>query len=408
MPQHAKLSASSAHRWLNCTGAPEFEKNFPSDDKPSVYAMEGTLAHSFCEAAVKYNFNELTKKEMRAEFNRLKKDPLYSPEMEHCAEFYADYIFRTSMGAKKTLLFGAEVRVDFSDWVPEGFGTCDCRLISGDTLHVFDYKHGKGVKVEAEGNPQMRLYALGTWKVAGLLLGGKIKYVHMHIIQPRITEDVSNEKITVEELLAWGESIKPKAEAAFQGSTEFTPGDWCRFCKGASVCEARANMYAALQDFKDLPLEGRMDPAQKKTEDQKAQFFGTPVNYISDARVGELLAIAGGLEQWAADLRSYAESSILAGRPIPGWKIVEGRSIRKITDFDALADNIVSLGYDEDMLYERKPKTITELEKLVGKKEFAAAAGDYVIKPPGKPTLAPASDRRPEFTPAAADFADVQ
>ena len=404
--QHAELSASSSSRWLNCTAAPRFEDNFP--DETSEYAEEGTLAHQFSEIAAQYNFNLITKRKKNSQIKKLQKDPLYKEEMLTTSEIYAQYLFDKSMTFAQKPYEALEVRVDFSDYVPEGFGTCDCIMIGGDTLHITDYKHGKGVPVSAEGNSQMRLYALGALKKYSPIFGDSIKKVSMAIVQPRITEDVSEETLTVEQLIEWGNWVKPIAEKAYYGMGEFHSGSWCRFCKGKAVCKARAENYTALEDFKDFDIEGKLSEADVLAREDAICLGAEVPGVLSDAEIGDLLIRGAELVQWYGDLKSYALGAILDGKEIPGWKAVEGKSERAFTDENAAIQKLKDSGYEEEKLY--KPKealSLSNLEKLVGKKKFAELVGELITKPHGKPTLAPEKDKRAAYSPASVDFAEV-
>ena len=392
--KHALLSASSASRWLHCTAAPRFEEQFP--EKTSEYAEEGRLAHAICELKVIKKFTtQLTPRMYSTRINKLKKDPLYTDEMDKTSDLYVEHLTEKAMTYNSTPYVAVEVQVDFADYVPEGFGTCDCIMIGGDTLNITDYKHGKGVPVSAEGNAQMRLYALGALKRYASIYGNTIKNVCMTIDQPRIQDEPSTETITVEELRAWGESIKPAAAKAYMGLGEFCPGEHCRFCRGKAQCKARAAINTALEEFKDcVPQNGEKPP-----------LFGQGV--LTDEEIGDLLIRGKELVAWYKDLEEYALNALLNGGTIPGWKAVAGRSNRTFADTDAAIAAVIAAGYDEALVYERKPKTLTELEKLMGKAEFTAKLGAYVVKPLGKPTLAPMTDKREPYSPAAADFAEV-
>ena len=392
--KHALLSASSASRWLHCTAAPRFEEQFP--EKTSEYAEEGRLAHAICELKVIKKFTtQLTPRTYTTRLNKLKKDPLYTDEMDKTSDLYVEHLTEKAMTYDSTPSVAVEVQVDFAEYVPEGFGTCDCIMIGGDTLNITDYKHGKGVPVSAEGNAQMRLYALGALKRYAPIYGNIIKKVCMTIDQPRIQDEPSTETITVEELRAWGESIKPAAAKAYMGLGEFCPGEHCRFCRGKAQCKARAAINTALEEFKDcVPQNGEKPP-----------LFGQGV--LTDEEIGDLLVRGKELVAWYKDLEEYALNALLNGGTIPGWKAVAGRSNRTFTDTDAAVAAVIAAGYDEALVYERKPKTLTELEKLMGKAEFTAKLGAYVVKPLGKPTLAPMTDKREPYSPAAADFAEV-
>ena len=394
--KHALLSASSAYRWLECTAAPHFEENFP--DGTSTYAEEGTLAHAICELYARKKFTVLSVRKFNAELKKLQEQPLYQEEMLRTAEVYVEYLTEKAMTYAAIPHVAMEVKVDLTEYVPDGFGTCDCIMVGGDTLHITDYKHGKGVPVSAVGNPQMRLYALGALKLYGAVYGDQIKKVSMGICQPRLSEEVSEDALTVEELLAWGESIKPIAKEAFDGPGTFCPGDHCRFCKGKAQCRARAAHFAGFDDYAGVELAGKLD--EKTLAERIAE--GTPI--LSDANVAELLVKAAGLVAWYNDLQDYAVSALLAGKDIPGFKLVEGRSNRTFSDVDEAMKALVAAGYDEALLYDRKPKTLTELEKMLGKKTFTELLTCFIVKPKGKPTLAPASDKREAYNLGAAEF----
>ena len=391
--QHALLSASSAHRWLACTAAPHFEENFP--DGTSPYAEEGTLAHAICELYARKKFSALTSRKFIAEMKKLQARTLYSDEMLRTAEAYVDYLTEKAMQYAAPPHVAMEVKVDLTAYIPDSFGTCDCIMIGGDTLHITDYKHGKGVPVSAENNPQMRLYALGALKRYKPVYGGSIKKICMTIDQPRIQTEPSSETITVEDLLAWGESIKPIAAKAYMGLGAFCPGEHCRFCRGKAKCKARADQNTALEEFKDCVPQNA----------EKPPLFGQGV--LTDAEIGDLLVRGQELVKWYKDLEEYALGTILKGGTIPGWKAVAGRSNRTFTDTEAALNAAMAAGDDKSLLYDLKPKTLTELEKLMGKTEFADKLGSFVVKPIGKPTLALLTDKREAYNPAAADFAGI-
>lgn len=381
--KHALLSASAAHRWLNCTAAPRFEAQFP--ETTSEYAEEGRLAHAICELKVLKHFTlQIKPRAYTAKLNKLKADPRYNTEMDRTSDLYVEHLAERAMQYAAKPSVAAEVRVDFGDYVPDGFGTCDCIMVGGDTLSIVDYKHGQGVLVSAKDNPQMRLYALGALKRYAPVFGSTIKYISMTIDQPRIQSEVSNENITVDELRAWGESIKPVAQEAYSGKGKFCAGEWCQFCRARATCRARAEQHTALEDFKGIKSE-----------------------QLTDAETGDLLVRGANLVKWYKNLEEYALTALLNGKPIPGWKAVAGRSVRTFSDQDAAIAAVIAAGYDESLVYDRKPKTLTELEKLMGKTEFADKLGSFVVKPLGKPTLVPESDKREPYSAAAADFVGV-
>lgn len=404
--KHALLSASAASRWLTCTAAPRFEEGLP--ESTSTYAAEGSLAHAIAELKALKKFTIMTGRTYTTRLNKLKKDPLYDPEMDKTTDLYLEHLTEQAMLYDSTPTVAVEVRVDFSEYVPEGFGTCDCVMIGGDTLSITDYKHGKGVPVAATGNPQMRLYALGALKRYAAVFGDSIKKVRMSIDQPRLNS-YSTDLITVDELLDWGNSIKPIAQKAFSGLGEFVPGEHCRFCRGKAQCRARANANSALEDFKGCVPAATIQPGEFVPQ---VHSYITPNGnevhpLLTDAEVGDLLIRGQHLIQWYKDLEEYATKRLMDGKPIEGWKLVAGRSVRTFTDQDAAIQAVIAAGYDEALVYDRKPKTLSELEKLMGKAEFAEKIGSFVVKPLGKPTLALATDKREAYNPAASDFAGV-
>lgn len=250
----------------------------------------------------------------------------------------------------------------------------------------------------------MRLYALGALKKYEPFYGGMIQKVRMTIDQPRIQDEPSSETLTIDELKAWGETVKPTAQMAFSGFGEFKPGEHCRFCRGKAQCRARAAANTALEDFKDCVLPTAQNLAQAEQDGRD----GIPApNILTHAEIGELLVRGLSLVQWYKDLEEFALNAILKGEDIAGWKAVAGRSNRTFTDTDAAIAAVIAAGYDEALVYERKPKTLTGLEELMGKKDFAEKIGQFIFKPLGKPTLAPLSDKREAYSSAASDFAEV-
>ena len=406
---HAVVTASGFERWSHCTAAPRYEEQFP-DKETSVYAAEGTLAHSVCELYGRKYFTVMSTRKFNADLKKLKASELWKDEMAKTAEFYVNTLKEKSNeygGSIPHVSF--EVKVDLSDIIPEGFGTCDCVMIGGDTLRIFDYKHGKGVPVSSIGNGQMRLYALGALKMFAPVFGDTIKRVCTAIVQPRITEDVTEEWLTVDELNAWADEIRPKAQAAYFGMGTFCAGEWCRFCRGNAQCRARAEYYAGFQQFVGADIEGKLTETDMMAREQ-AEGMGAegipPI--LSDAEIGELLIKAQGLADWLNDLQDYARDAILEGREIPGWKVVEGRQVRAFKDADAAMERMRSEGFDDAILYDRKPKTLAQLEKLTGKKRFTELMDGLIEWPPGKPTLVTLDDKRDPYTPVGPhEFAGV-
>lgn len=399
--KHAILSPSAAHRWLHCTPAPRVEAEFP--ETTSEYAEEGRLAHSVCELAAKKKFTVMNNRTYNSRLKKLKADPKWNDEMLSTAATYVEHLTEHAMRFEHAPYVTLEVQVDITDYAPEAFGTCDCVMIGGDELIITDYKHGKGVPVSAQDNPQMLLYALGALKLYRPIYGDMIRRVSTYIDQPRLGS-YDGASMTVEELLAWGESIKPKAAAAFMGTGEFAPGEWCRFCRAKAKCRARANQNTALEDFKDCIPLGRSIPMQ-------AEYDATgfkPSNCLTDEEIGTLLVRAEGLVAWYNDLKEYALAACLNGKTIPGWKAVEGRSTRAWTDQDAALEALMAGGVEEAIIYDRVPKTLAQLEKVIGKQRFGELVGGMITKSPGKPALAAESDKRPAYNGAAADFSEVK
>lgn len=369
---HALLSASGAHRWLNCTPSARLEAQFP--DTTSEAAKEGTLAHEIAEAKVRNYFQTLDygKTWLNKELAKFKKRKLYAPEMEGYTNDYVDYCRAAALEWKKLPYIDVEKKLDLSAYVPEGFGTADLILIGGNKLRIIDLKYGKGVPVSAERNPQLMLYALGAYNTYSVLYD--IQEVELSIFQPRI-DNTSSWTIGIKDLLAFGELVKEKAAIAIKGEGEQTPGDWCRFCRARAQCRARAE--------KNVELAFMTDKAPE---------------LLALDEIGGYLEKGEDVARWLKDLQEFALSQCLAGHEVAGWKAVEGRGSRDWTDQEEAFKRLEENGIDEAMLYERKPLSLAQTEKLVGKKDFADTVGDLVVKKPGKPTLVPETDKRTAIT----------
>lgn len=360
MGKHAILSASGAHRWLECTPAARLELEFK--DQESTAAAQGTAAHNLCEHKLKKALHIRSKRPV-SEFN--------DDEMEEHSDAYVEYVLEQLEEVKKNCkdpLVLIEERLDFSCYVPEGFGTADTIIIGDKNLHIIDMKYGQGILVYAEDNPQMKLYALGALASYESLYD--IEEVTMHIFQPR-RENVSAWTISVDELKKWAENdLKVKAKMAFEGKGEYIPGDWCTFCRAAVKCRARADekLKLAQSEFKLLPL-------------------------LTDNEIEEILSKLSDLTRWANEIVAYAtDAAVNHGKEWSGFKVVEGRSNRKYKDEDKVAEVAKANGYKD--IYRTSLITLTEMEKLMGKQKFKDILGDFIIKPPGKPTLVPLSDKR--------------
>lgn len=376
---HALLSASSAARWLVCPPSARLEENFP--DTTSAFAREGTLAHELAELKLRrYAIEPMTQRTYTARFNRLKKHDLWQNEMDEHTETYLDYIKGVMLSYPAKPYVVAEKRVDFSAYVPKGFGTADCLIFAGSTLHVIDFKYGKGVPVSAEDNPQMKLYALGA------LLGYKLLYsidtVKMAIIQPRLNS-ISEWETSADALSDWGATVKMIAPIAYAGEGNFNPGDHCRFCKAKVQCKARAEKCMEL-----LP------EALKLTEENKKNPFKAISGLYSNEDLPRYIKAGAIIKAWYEDICEHALALCLNGEEVPGYKAVEGRGSRAFTDTDEAFSTLIAAGIDEAMLYERKPLTLAQTEKVVGKAKFAGLVGNYIVNNPGKPTLVPESDKR--------------
>ncbi len=371
MGNHALLSASSSHRWLNCPPSARLCEGY--DDKGSNFAAEGSDAHSLCEY------------KLRKALGMEAKDPTedltwYDAEMEESASGYAAFVMELVAEAKKTCsdpVVLIEQRLDYSKYVQSGFGTGDCVLISDGTLHIVDFKYGRGVLVEAEDNPQMKLYALGALEIFDCLYD--IDTVSMTIYQPR-RANVSTFTLTRQELLDWAETVLvPTAELAFAGQGKYHCGEWCLFCKAKADCRerARANMELARYEFRQPPL-------------------------LTDEEVEEILGKLDSLMDWASDIKDYALQAAISGKHWSGYKLVEGRANRRYTDENAVVAAVKAAGYDP--YDEPKLLGVTAMTTLLGRKQFNDILGGLITKPQGKPTLVPESDKRPAMTTILDDF----
>ena len=366
MAKHATLSASSSHRWLNCPPSVRICENYA--DVTTDYAAEGTEAHALCEYQLKQSLG------IPAE-NPIETLTWYNTEMEDCAAGYAAYVMELLEAAKQTCadpVVLIEQRVDFSRWVKDGFGTADCILIADGVLNIVDYKHGKGVRVSAEKNPQMMLYALGSLEIFDGIYD--IESVRMTIFQPRLS-NVSVSEMEKNELLEWADTeLTQKAQLAYEGKGEFHSGEWCRFCKAKAECRERAEANLELAKYE----------------------FAEP-SLLEDAEIADILGKVDALTAWADDVKEYALQQAVGGKKWSGWKLVEGRSNRRYTIEDRVAAAVENAGFDP---YERNVLGITAMQKLLGKTRFEKLLTPYIEKPQGKPTLVPESDKRPAYEPA--------
>lgn len=360
MTKHALLSPSSAHRWIKCTPSAVLEEKF--ENTTSAAAEEGTAAHAWCE----YKLNKLLNhpcEKPSTEYD--------SNEMQEYSDAYVDFVMEKYEQAKLNCqdpILLIEQKVDFSAYVPDGLGTADCIIVGEKTLQVIDFKYGQGVLVDAYENPQMKCYALGALTLFDSLY--EIQTVEMSIFQPR-RDNVSTFTLPVTELISWAEKVlKPKAELAIKGEGEFEAGDWCRFCRAKATCRKRAeeNLKLAELEFK-------------------------PPSVLTDSEIEEVLKTIPTLTKWADDVLAYAtDSAINHGKEWSGFKLVEGRSVRKFKDETAVIEKAKAAGFTD--IFKTSLIGLTEMQKLMGKKKFEDILGDLVIKPSGKLTLVPDSDKR--------------
>ena len=370
MPDHAMLSASSSHRWLACPGSVKLCLSHP--DRASPYAQQGTDAH------------ELAAYKVLKALGSPARDPTedlsyFDAEMDECTDGYRDFVMEQVAEAMKHCadpIVLVEQRLDFSRWVPEGFGTGDACVVADEVLQVIDFKYGAGITVNAEKNPQMMCYALGLLEAFDGIY--EIGTVRMSIYQPR-RDNVSTFEISKEDLLTWADTVlAPTAKLAFSGEGEFHAGEHCQFCNAKAACRKRAeyNLEMARYDF-TVPSE----------------LTGEEIAAILP-RIDELVA-------WGSDIKEYALQQALSGTQYPGFKVVAGRSVTKYTNDDAVAAAVTAAGEDP---FERKLLGITAMKNLLGKKRFDEILGGLTFKPPGKPTLVPESDKRPAMNTAKNDF----
>ena len=386
MALHAILSASSAKKWLTCPPSARLEQNYKNNT--SVNAETGTLAHELGELSLKHNLKEISTRKFNIEFKRIEAHELFTKDMPDYVSIYVDTCMEKMSEAKAMTpdaIFSIEQRLNFSAWVPEGFGTGDFVIIADGTMEIVDLKYGKGVPVSALHNPQMRLYALGA--IAEFSFLYDIKKVKMTIVQPRL-DSVSTDEMLVIDLIEWADNVlKPTAELAFKGEGEFCAGEHCSsgFCRAKAVCKARAdkNMELAKYEFAEAKILNNYD-------------------------IADILGKAEELSKWAKDVQTYALDQAVQGEEYPGWKVVEGRSNRKWTDETKIGEILIGQGFMESIIFTKKLTGITNMESAVGKKEVERLLGDYIEKPIGKPVLVLESDKREVFNSVKADFEVAQ
>ena len=356
---HALLSASSAHRWLECPPSAVANEAYPNQD--TVFTQEGTLAHEVAEFMARNGY-----------YSRDEAVEGVTVEMVNCAKEYADYIEEQKKSNDAIVLL--EQRVDFSPWVPDGFGTCDCIIIQNDTLTIIDYKYGQGVAVSAADNPQMKLYALGAMNDYGIALD--VKNVELHIFQPRLN-NISTDSLTVEDLMEWADkTVKPVAEKAVQGKGKYAPGEHCRFCQHGGKCRALTKMCTEYLDTHGLRV-------------------ALPV--LAPHEVADVLRMEPMITLWLKKVKEQAMSTLMSGGEVPGYKVVAGRGSRSWADDLEVANALKAAGYSEQDITKTTVLSVAAMESAIGKKKVAELVGGQILMNSGSPTIAPITDKRPVY-----------
>jgi len=380
--QHALLSPSSAHRWLICTPSAILESYEPSET--SIYAKEGTEAHALAEIKLRLKTNYINQEQYNAEFNHfVKESEYYNSEFEEYVDYYVNKVLEIFNGDANYNKIMFEQKVSFNDIIPNGSGTSDCVIIGDDSIHIIDLKYGKGVRVSAHDNPQLRLYALGA--ISANIRECNCSKVRMTIIQPRL-DWIDTEELNVKELNDWAINyVKPRAELAIKGKGDLIAGEHCKFCKLRGKCKALSTMELdkVKEEFSDVLIEQRIEPAD-----------------MSNTEIAKVLLIAPTFIDWFESVKKYALDASINGKiEIPGFKLVEGRSTRIITNEDKVIETLKSNGFSEqDYMKPSQLLGISTLEKNIGKKLFNDLCGNYIIKPAGKPSLVQVTDARPALT----------
>lgn len=377
---HARLNASSSHRWMMCPPSVKLSERFA--DKPSLYAEEGTFLHELCELKLHRYLGDMTPEALQAQYAAYRDSDFYSDEAESVTDEYVSFCVETIEAVRASCLdplILVEHRLDYSEYVPEGFGTGDLVIVADGVLEVIDFKGGRGVRVEAERNSQLMLYGLGALLEFESLYD--IRIVRMTIVQPRLS-NLSAYETTADELIRWAETeLRLRALLAAKGEGEFCAGEWCRFCKAKYTCRKRSeyHMRLAERDFRAPDL-------------------------LTDEEIADILPVAESLQNWVDDLIAYATQQAVDGKTWPGYKLVAGRSVRKYTSEAEVIRAATEAGYTD--IYKTTLLGVGDLEKRMGRKKFSEVLGQYVIKPVGAPQLVPESDPRKPYADAAGDFGD--
>ena len=375
---HARLNASSSHRWMMCPPSVRLSEQFA--DKPSSYAEEGTFLHELCELKLHRYLGDMAPDVIEAQYAEHRDSEFYTQEAETVTDEYIAFCVETIEAVKSSCpdpLIMVEHRLDYSEYVPEGYGTGDLVIVAEGVIEVIDFKGGRGVRVDAHRNSQLMLYGLGALLEFDPLYD--VRNVRVTIVQPRLS-NTSTYEIAADELVRWAEKeVRPRALLAYEGKGEFCAGDWCRFCKARYTCRKRSeyHMQLAERDFRQPDL-------------------------LSDEEITDILPIADSLNNWVQDLLAYATQQAVEGKSWPGYKLVAGRSNRKYTSEAEVIKAATEAGYTD--IYKTTLLGVGDLEKRLGRKKFNEVLGMYVIKPVGAPTLVPDSDPRKPYSSATADF----
>lgn len=377
---HARLNASSSHRWMMCPPSVKLSEQF--EDKPSSYAEEGTFLHELCELKLHRYLGDMDPALIELQYAEHRDNDFYSDEAETVTDEYVAFCIETIEAVRLSCpdpLIMVEHRLDYSDFVPDGFGTGDLIIVADGVLEVIDFKGGRGVRVEATRNSQLMLYGLGALLEFDPLYD--IHQVRMTIVQPRLS-NLSSFEMEADDLIRWAETeVRPKAMLAYEGKGDFCAGEWCRFCKARYTCRKRSeyHMSLAARDFKEPDL-------------------------LSDEEIADILPVAESLNSWVQDLLAYATQEAVIGKTWPGYKLVAGRSIRKYTSEAEVIKAATEAGYTD--IYKTSLLGVGDLEKRMGKKAFNEVLGKYIVKPVGAPTLVPETDPRKPYANAASVFND--
>ena len=375
---HARLNASSSHRWMMCPPSVKLSEQFA--DKPSPYAEEGTFLHELCELKLHRYLGDMVPELIEEQYAEHRDNDFYSDEAESVTDEYVAFCIETIEAVRLSCpdpLIMVEHRLDYSEYVPEGFGTGDLVIVADGAIEVIDFKGGRGVRVDANQNSQLMLYGLGALLEFDPLYD--IHTVRMTIVQPRLS-NTSTYEITAHDLIRWAETeVRPKAMLAYEGAGEFCAGEWCRFCKARYTCRKRSeyHMRLAEHDFRQPDL-------------------------LSDEEIADILPVADSLNSWVQDLLAYATQAAVNGKSWPGYKLVAGRTVRKYTSEAEVIKAATEAGYTD--IYKTTLLGVGDLEKRMGRKRFGEVLGKFIVKPVGAPTLVPETDARKPYSDAASDF----